>query len=347
MTIAVAMSGGTDSLFALVLLKEQGQDVCGLHARFIPPVEGSDPVPAIREACERLGVALHVVDLTEAFEEHVVRPFIEDYMVGRTPNPCARCNAAMKFGLLADAAAAVGARRLATGHYARLVRHSEWGFALQRGVDPAKDQSYFLSLVPRHRLACAVFPLGNWRKEAVRDELAGRGIAPPLPTESQEICFVPGDDYRAFLKARNVHLSGPGPIVTTRGRKIGSHVGLWQYTEGQRKGLGIAWHEPLYVVGKDMENNVLLVGPREALDSRGCVAEDVNLLVPFEAWPADLLVRIRYRQQPLPAKVTLREGRLHVRFRDAQTPPARGQVLAVFDAEHHVLGGGVILGSTP
>ncbi|ABM29186.1 tRNA 2-thiouridine(34) synthase MnmA [Nitratidesulfovibrio vulgaris] len=346
MTIAVAMSGGTDSLFALVLLKEQGQQVCGLHARFIPPT-GHDPVPDIRAMCDRLGVDLHVVDLTEAFEEHVVRPFMEDYMVGRTPNPCARCNATMKFGLLADAAAHVGAVHLATGHYARLLRHPRWGTVLQRGVDPAKDQSYFLSLVPHARLEKAVFPLGNWRKEAVRGELARRSIVPPLPSESQEICFVPDDDYRAFLKNRRVRLPGPGPIVTTRGRKIGSHAGLWQYTEGQRKGLGIAWHEPLYVVGKDMENNMLLVGGREALASPGCVAEEVNLLVPYEDWPAEVAVRIRYRQQPLSARVTLRDGRLYARFREPQPPAARGQVLAVYDMEHHVLGGGVILGPLP
>lgn len=344
MPIAVAMSGGTDSLFALVLLKEQGQEVFGLHARFLPPPKGADPAPAIEAACRRLGVGFHVVDLRAAFEENVIIPFVEEYMTGRTPNPCAHCNAAMKFGLLADAAQAVGADRIATGHYARLARHPQWGTMLQRGTDPKKDQSYFLSLVPRHRLERAVFPLGNWTKEAVKEELARRNMVPPLPSESQEICFVPGDDYRAFLRSRKVPLPGPGPIVTTTGRKIGSHQGLWQYTEGQRKGLGIAWSEPLYVVDKDMESNVLLVGTREDLSISGCLADEVNLLLPYADWPAEVLARTRYRQQAEPARVELRNNTLHIHFRQKQTPPARGQVAAIFDGDQHVLAGGVIYG---
>ncbi len=349
MKIAVALSGGTDSLFSLLLLREQGQDVFGLHARFLPPRPHQhpgrpDPVEAIGALCARLGVDFHAVDLSDAFEDAVVAPFIEDYVVGRTPNPCARCNATMKFGLLLDAARGLGAARLATGHYVRQLRHPEWGMTLQRGADPAKDQSYFLSLVERARLEQAVFPLGNWRKEQVKAELAKRGIVPPLPSESQEICFVPDDDYRAFLRDRQARLPGPGPIVTMRGRKIGSHKGLWQYTEGQRRGLGIAWDEPLYVVSKDMENNVLLVGGREHLAARGCLTEDVNLLVEPADWPAEILVRTRYRQAPLPARVTVGDTGMAVRFREPQTPPARGQVAAVYDAEGHVLAGGVILG---
>lgn len=346
--IAVALSGGADSLFTLLLLRERGQEAFGLHARFLPrPAlpDGPDPAEAIGALCARLGVDVHIADLAAAFEEAVVTPFIGEYAAGRTPNPCARCNAVMKFGLLLDAARALGAARLATGHYVRRTRHPRWGTTLQRGADPAKDQSYFLSLVERARLEQALFPLGDWRKEQVKAELAKRNMVPPQPSESQEICFVPGDDYRAFLRARRARLPGPGPIVTLCGRTIGSHEGLWRYTEGQRRGLGIAWNEPLYVVAKDVENNALLVGGREHLAVRGCLAEEVNLLVHPALWPDEVRVRTRYRQAPQPARVSVADSGMTVRFLEPQPPPARGQVAAVYDAEGHVLAGGIITGA--
>ncbi len=357
--VVIGLSGGVDSSVAAWLLKEQGHEVVGLFMinwhDTTGTLEGDCPWHDDRVFAElvarKLDIELHVVDLSADYRTRVVDYMFAEYERGRTPNPDVLCNREIKFDVFLREALKLGADYVATGHYCRKAEETlpdgRTIHKLLAGSDPNKDQSYFLSLVPHARLEKAVFPLGNWRKEAVRGELARRSIVPPLPSESQEICFVPDDDYRAFLKNRRVRLPGPGPIVTTRGRKIGSHAGLWQYTEGQRKGLGIAWHEPLYVVGKDMENNMLLVGGREALASPGCVAEEVNLLVPYEDWPAEVAVRIRYRQQPLSARVTLRDGRLYARFREPQPPAARGQVLAVYDMEHHVLGGGVILGPLP
>ncbi|UZP65874.1 tRNA 2-thiouridine(34) synthase MnmA [Desulfovibrio mangrovi] len=346
MTTAVAISGGTDSMFALLTLKEQGHDVFALHAHFLP--RSTEREEALASMCRQLDVPFHAVDLHEEFERCVVAPFLDEYARSRTPNPCALCNARMKFGALWREAEKLGASRIATGHYAVLHDHPKYGRVLSRGHDPNKDQSYFLSLVPAASLARAVFPLGELTKDAVKAELARRGLTPPYPSESQEICFVPDDDYRAFLRSRATSLRGAGPIVTTAGEKVGTHAGLWQYTEGQRKGLGIAWRAPLYVVGKDARNNTLIVGEKEKLTSEGCTAAHVNLLVPHELWPEDLLVRIRYRQQPLKAAVSLETDRdngthsVTVRFETPRTPPAAGQVCCIYDAEQNVLGGGII-----
>ncbi len=372
MTTAIAMSGGADSLFTLVLMKEKGEDLVALHARFIDVAEDKDPVPKLEKVCAEHGVALHVVDCRKEFEEAVVKPFVAEYQAGRTPNPCARCNASMKFGLLMDAAASIGADRIATGHYARIVAteksgesgangvngvKGENGTALMKGADPIKDQSYFLSLVPVERLAKVSMPLGDWCKKDVYGELEKRGITPPIPSESQEICFVPNDDYRAFLEARPERL-GPkslgsdGPVLFTDGKRIASHSGLWKYTEGQRRGLGIAWSEPLYVIEKNMESNTLVVGTKDALLIKACTANEINMLVPFHEWPEDVLVRTRYRQAAEPARVelvnadndghALGEALLVAHFHEPIQPPALGQVLAVFDVHGRVLAGGII-----
>ncbi len=346
-TVAVAVSGGADSLYALCALKEQGHDVLALHGRFLPPADDHpDPTPDLRRVCAGLGIPLHVPDMTEAFDEAVIRPFVEDYTAGHTPNPCARCNARIKFGALLDAATMLGARRLATGHYAGLTRHPVYGLSLRRGADAAKDQSYFLALVPGERLKRALFPLADVTKKAAVAALEKRGLAVPLPTESQEICFVPNDDYRTFLlsqsRARRISLPGPGPMLLRDGRRVGRHQGLWQYTEGQRRGLGVAWSEPLYVTGKSRENNVLLLGTRDELGMRGCRTGAANLLVAPELWPDRLLARVRYRQREMPAAVSVTNGCLHIRFEEPRTPSAPGQIAVVYDADGVVLAGGVI-----
>lgn len=341
MTIAVAVSGGTDSLYALLTLKEQGHDIFALHAHFLEPSKERED--AIGAMCASLDIPFHAVDLHKEFEECVVHPFMDEYVHGRTPNPCALCNASMKFGALLREAQKLGADQIATGHYAVLEDHPKYGRTLSRGHDPKKDQSYFLSLVPKENLEKAIFPLGRMRKEDIKAELAERGIAPAYPSESQEICFVPNDDYRAFLINRGANLGKGGNMELADGTLVGKHKGLWQHTEGQRRGLGIAWKEPLYVIRKDVEKNVLVVGPKKELLSRSCIVTDTNFLVQRSQWPQELMVRTRYRQQPIPATVSETEtGQLLVTYETPQSPPANGQVCCFYDSDLTVLGGGII-----
>ncbi|HIU16819.1 MAG TPA: tRNA 2-thiouridine(34) synthase MnmA [Candidatus Avidesulfovibrio excrementigallinarum] len=356
--IAVAVSGGVDSLYALMTLKDRGESVMALHGRFRAVAPEEDPVPGLEENCRRLGVKLVVADLAAPFHERVVRPFAESYAAGATPNPCALCNARIKFGLLLDAALEQGADVLATGHYARRAEHPRYGVALAPAADKDKDQSYFLALTPGQRLARALFPLAGTDKAAVRAGVEARGLVAPLPKESQEICFVPGNEYRRFLELAGVRLPGPGPVVYVAGEAgdardgavIGVHQGLWRYTEGQRRGLGIAWSEPLYVVGKDVRHNRLLAGPAAALCQRRCTAGEVNVLVDPALWPQRLFVRIRYREKMAPARVGLVDGvdggRLEICFDSPKSPGAPGQIAVVYDEEGIVLAGGVILASS-
>jgi tRNA-uridine 2-sulfurtransferase len=344
MHLAVALSGGADSLLSLGLLRAEGHDILAVHAHFLPPDRGQQALAeAIARQCDVLGVPFHAVDLSEAFHAHVVAPFVAAYAAGETPNPCATCNRRMKFGLLLEKARALGADQLATGHYARL-ETSPHGVALFRGADETRDQSYFLSLVPQEALGQAVFPMAGRRKTDNPVALARLGLAPPLPKESREVCFVPGDDYRAFLEASGASLSGPGPIVLTDGSRLGTHQGLWRHTIGQRKGLGVGWREPLYVLAKNAAANTLVVGPKADLDAITCRTGPANILVPVSDWPQHVLAQTCYRMRPRPATVVIAsagEG-MDITFDAPIARPTPGQVAVVYDASGQVLAGGVI-----
>ena len=353
---AVAVSGGRDSLYALARLKEQGLSLLALHARMLPadlvPTGYEAMLERLAAACAVLDIPLHVADCTERFAEAVITPFIHAYAGGKTPNPCAVCNARIKFGLLLDIARELGASSLATGHYAHLVALPD-GPALFTGGDAAKDQSYFLSLVSREQLAHALFPLASTTKTNVAPYLASRGLAVPIPGESQEICFVPEDNYRAFIQGRadrlGLALSGPGPVALPDGRIIGEHKGLWRYTEGQRKGLGIAWSEPLYVLAKNTAANTLLVGAAANRAGKTIMAGSVNYLVPPDQWPEEVLMRTRYRQTPKRGKAEHADGVLYLHEDTPDGPHAAGQLAtiytpdAAFQNRLRVLGGGIIL----
>jgi len=341
MTTAVAVSGGMDSLLSMVLLKEQGHDVFAVHGHFLPPSPAWQEVAdGLTEVCKTLDIPFHALDLHEEFDRRVVAPFVADYRAGLTPNPCAMCNPRMKFGVLFDAARNLGADILATGHYVNMTPR-EFGTMLVRGADMTKDQSYFLSLVPIENLRRSAFPLAETMKKDVLELLSKHGLTPPIPSESQEICFVPNDDYQAFLLDRGPMPEG-GPAALPDGEIVGKHKGLWRHTQGQRRGLGIPWKEALYVLDKDVKNNTLIVGPKSELEAHGCVADQVNLMCPVDAWPEVVMVQTRYRQKAKPSRVALSGGKLRFEFLEPHTRPTPGQVAAVYTEDGMVLGGGVI-----
>jgi tRNA-specific 2-thiouridylase len=345
--LAVAVSGGADSLLALALAVERSRrsaaPVIGLHAHFLPPDAAAKGLAReLGALCERLGARFYALDLSEAFERDVIAPFVAAYRDGLTPNPCARCNALMKFGLVLDAAEGLGAARLATGHYAALRFGAGGAPRLFRGADPRRDQSYFLAQVEASRLARAVFPLAGWRKTETRAELARRGLAAPLPKESREICFIPGDDYRAFLAGRG-SMPGPGEAVFADGKVAGSHLGLWRHTLGQRKGLGISHPEPLYVLAKQAKDNRLVVGVKGELAVERFRIEGLNVLSAPETWPETIGVQTCYRQRPRAvARIEWEDaGAALVHLREPAERPAPGQA-AVFYASDEVVAGGRI-----
>ncbi len=362
-TIAVAVSGGADSLYALVSLHEQGHTLVALHGLFLPentsPSQG--PIPLLKALCQQLHIPFHVIDLRNAFEKKVITPFIHEYAQGRTPNPCALCNASIKFGLLMDAAHNLGAQILATGHYASLNSAALTAphiSPLKKGADTNKDQSYFLSLVPRQRLMQALFPLENTQKNDNIAYLHAKGFTVPVPKESQEICFVPTDAYRPFIeyhaKAMNIPLGEHGPMLlvddehthTNKNHtklQLGTHTGLWQYTEGQRRGLGIGWKEPLYVIGKDSTHNTLLLGPKQCAKLHGCVVEHINWLIPQDLVPKNCLVRVRYRQNEVPATLSITKSNImQIHFTCPQSLTAPGQIATIYDKDSNILAGGII-----
>ena len=358
-SIAVAVSGGADSLYSLLSLKERGLNVFALHALFLPeclrPQSYTGMLEKLKENCAGFGIPLHVADCSAAFRQKIIRPFAEAWMEGKTPNPCAHCNRHMKFGLLWEEAKKLGAELMATGHYAAM-RHLDDGPALFAGKDSLKEQSYFLALTPVENLSRTLFPLAEINKRALLSFLEKRSIALPQKGESQEICFIPDADYRAFLEnfaaSEGVVLSGPGPVILPGGVKISTHKGLWRYTEGQRHGLGIAWNEPLYVLGKDIPENTLIVGAKSDFSDCACRCAQLNFLVQPQLWPEIVLAKTRYRQKPEPAKVRLRlengEQTLELEFTSAKNrpPAAPGQIAAIYSATEsglRLLAGGVIL----
>ncbi len=323
--IAVAVSGGADSLFALVSLKEQGHDVIAIHGLFLQDTQYTT-ISCLENICKSLNITLHVINLKKEFDQLIINEFIKSYAMGHTPNPCALCNTHIKFGLLMDHALKLNADTFATGHYATINKIPSLS-PLAKGTDPNKEQSYFLSLVPRQRLEQSIFPLEKLKKTYIIDYLKTHGFNIPITKESQEICFVPNDAYRPFLEAeairRNIKLSKPGPIILKHNntqKLLGQHKGLWQYTEGQRRGLNIAYSEPLYVQTKDHDNNTLILATANQLSLSGCTVKNINFLTPIKFWPKNTFARIRYRQQEAQTSYSWINDYLTLEFEHAQSP---------------------------
>ena len=353
MTIAVALSGGVDSAIAALLLLEQGHDVFGVTMRLWreSPQGASgetsparDPTNAARRVAEALGIAFHVVDASAPFKRLVVDRFVADYSAGRTPNPCLYCNRHVKFDYLLERALDLGAERLATGHYARS-RTAADGETLQllKGLDPGKDQSYFLYMLGQRELSRSVFPLGEWTKARVRALAAERGLPAADAEESQDLCFVSDNDYRRFLRRYAPQVHAPGPVRDSDGNEIGRHQGLVNYTVGQRSGIGVAAPEALYVLRLDPADNALIVGPARELGHDALVAAQVRWVSGQPPGvPVPATVKIRYRARLAQGEVTPLPGdRAHVGFGRPLRDITPGQGV-VFYQDQVVLGGGLI-----
>ncbi len=365
-TIAVAMSGGVDSSAVAAMLHGDGHNVVGLtmqlwnqrrlagHEGMPESVQGRccslDDVYDARRVAEIIGIPYYVVNQEDRFERDVVRPFVQEYLSGRTPIPCSLCNNHLKFDQLLMVAQQIGAEALATGHYARVEFEENTGrWRLKRPVDVAKDQTYFLFGLTQEQLSKTIFPLGGMTKPEVRELARSYGLALADKPDSQEICFVPGGDYKKFLDA---YLSENGDslpdtggeLVTTDGRVIGEHGGIHNFTVGQRKGLGVATGSPLYVIQIKGDTRQVVVGAQEELYSKTLRAHRVNLIsVESIAQPMKVEVKVRHRHQAAAAVIEPIAGvEVQVTFETPQRAVTPGQA-AVFYQNEVVVGGGWIL----
>lgn len=350
--VAVAMSGGVDSAVAAALLREQGEDVVALMLRLWDPANPTvstnrccspEDMALARRVAAQLGVPFYVLDARVLFEEAVIQPFLHGYAKGLTPNPCLECNLHVRWGFLLEQALAMGATHLATGHYARLAtQDNRW--LLLRAADGRKDQSYVLSVLGQDQLSHARFPIGEYSKPQVRELARQFGLPVADRPESQDLCFLGGEDYRTYLRRHHPSTPPPGPIIDREGRVLGTHAGLFNYTIGQRKGLGTLSAEPLYVLEKDVPRNALVVGPRSAQGRRHFRIGEVNWVTGLEPQaPFHAQVRVRYKAVEVRARVIPLTGHgAEVEIEQPLPDITPGQA-AVFYDDQVCLGGGRIL----
>jgi tRNA-specific 2-thiouridylase len=346
--VLVAMSGGVDSSVAAALLKEEGHDVMGVTMQLWPPTQysgrGVNAIEDARKVAGQLGITHHVMDFREVFTRKVVDYFCREYSQGRTPNPCLRCNQYIKFGDLMERARELGADFIATGHHARIERDKSTGrHLLKKGADAHKDQSYFLCQLSQEQLRHTMFPIGNSTKDRVRDIARQLNLPVAAKPESQEICFIPDDDYLQFLKDYIPRAAEPGPILDEQGNTLGRHQGITGYTIGQRRGLGVAAEEPLYVTAIEPDRNAIVVGTRERIYGRELIASNLNWIARASPeHPIKAKAKIRYRHPEAEATVMpLDKASVYVKFAELQMAITPGQAIVFYDRDS-VIGGGII-----
>jgi len=355
--VVVAMSGGVDSSVAAALLKEEGYQVIGATMQIWPSNEladeadrfggccGIDAVSEAKRVAYRLGIPHYVVNFRNLFAQKVIANFCREYNLGRTPNPCIRCNEYIKFDALLSRAKELDADFVATGHYARIERDEVSGrYLLKKGVDRGKDQSYVLYIMSQNQLRHALMPLGGFTKEMVRQIARELELPVADKAESQEICFIPDGDHAKFFKEHMPKGAKPGPILDRNGNALGEHQGILFYTIGQRKGLGISAREPLYVVAIERERNAIIVGSKGEAYGDELIADELNwIAIESLKQPLELKAKIRYRHREADAVITAISGgdRAHVKFKQLQMAITPGQAV-VFYHKDTVVGGGTI-----
>lgn len=339
--VAVAMSGGVDSSVAAFLLKETGCEVVGITMCLgvktpddkRAECRGKEAIDDAKKVCGRLKISHHAMDCSRELEEKVIKPFVEEYLKGRTPNPCVSCNRYLKFGSLLDKIKVMGFDCLATGHYAKV----EDGI-LKKPKDVEKDQTYFLYYIKKDSLSSILFPLEDLTKKEVRKIARKANLPAAEKPQSQDICFIPEGNYKNFIMTRVKDIK-PGAILDLEGNLLGEHRGTVFYTIGQREGLGIGGGKPFYVVSTNPDKNQVIVGNNSDLNSRGLIAGHINLFV--EQLPIEAFAKIRYTHKETECRINREDNKLKVIFKEQQRAVAPGQSV-VFYKDEKVLGGGVI-----
>lgn len=338
-TVAIGMSGGVDSSVAACLLKDKGYNVIGVTLELLDNEETKKSIEDAKAICKKIDIKHYVCDLKEEFKEEIVQNFITAYKQGKTPNPCVLCNRLFKFGLFYKKALELGADYISTGHYARVKNNR-----LMMSLADGKDQSYFLCQIKKEILPKVLFPLNEFQsKEEIRTLARKYQLPVSEKKDSQEVCFIPNDDYKTFLK-KNGQEEVEGKIILTDGNVLGNHKGLFNYTIGQRKGLNISYKEPLYVIQLDTKNNNLIVGTNNELFNQELIATNMNYLVEKdEFFKTKLFAKIRSRGNLEEVDtVTEEQNRLKIKFKDKLRAITPGQLIVFYNENKECLGGAYI-----
>jgi len=354
--VVVAMSGGVDSSVAAAILKQEGYEVIGVTMQIWPSDKqayeidrfggccGLGAVDDAKRVAYKLGIPHYVMNFRDIFGQKVIANFCREYSLGRTPNPCIRCNQYIKFDALLERAKRLGADFVATGHYARIEKNeANSRYLLKKGIDRRKDQSYVLYPITQEQLGHSLLPIGSFTKQRVREIASELGLSVAANPESQEICFIPDDNYPKFLKEHIPQAVKPGPILDEQGSILGRHRGILFYTIGQRKGLGISAKEPLYVTAIDREKNAIVAGSKQKVYGNKLIASGLNwITIAKLKQPITVKAKIRYRHKEAEAKITpWDKDQVYVKFKEPQMAITPGQAIVFYNGDT-VIGGGTI-----